>query len=176
VRFSLVLLDSCESGMSTWDEFLAVPHSVDVVAHSGFGTTFPGQIDYEKLVSLDFANERGRSSLTNDFLKLLNRYGFWTNRIFTLWAWPFSVTAASIPSIFYFTPMVIWLLTGSTARSRLRTVLARNPLIWQTHTGVDCNSGGHLPRSDGPAPVDLAALGSTRQGSKVVATAEPNSV
>jgi hypothetical protein len=46
LRFSLVVLDSCRSGLLTLDQYRLVPSEVDTVVHSGREDIAFGQVDY----------------------------------------------------------------------------------------------------------------------------------
>jgi len=110
VHFSLVFLQACESAASSWNEYFAMPSTVDNVAHTGFDSISPEQFDYalladsEHLAKADFDEVR---SLTN----LFRRTGaVYFDSKYTYWRWPLLVTAVSLPKLVYFAPLSLWLL------------------------------------------------------------------
>jgi hypothetical protein len=120
IRISLVAFDACESGITTWSDFRKVSGNVELIAHTGFGSSFPGQIDYTRL-GTENVSDKGT---TDEFVKLFGGQGFWISTKFTLGLWPSLTMVASIPWVVYIIPMLVWLLTWLLPWVRARWLLA----------------------------------------------------
>jgi hypothetical protein len=106
-QFSLVFLESCESGVSSWREYFSIPYGVKVIAHSGFGSIVPAEIDYS-LLSEANGGQGAEVSLPERFIALLKRFGVRIDDRFSVWVWPLLATGASAPLQLYVAPLVMW--------------------------------------------------------------------
>src|SRR2546423_1415559 len=67
--FSLVFLEACESGISSWREYFSISQGVDIVAYTGFGSIWLTQIDYDLLIderSISTTNEDQTALFTSE--------------------------------------------------------------------------------------------------------------
>jgi hypothetical protein len=107
VHFSLVFLESCESAASTWKEYFAIPSSVRSIAHTGFAYISPDQFDY--LLLLSSVQQAADHDLPAALTRFLRRSEVvYIDSRYTYWRWPLLITAASLPSFIYFTPLTLW--------------------------------------------------------------------
>jgi hypothetical protein len=127
IGFSLVFLQACESAVSSWGELELLPSSgVQALAHSGFGSISPTQINYGRLVEPAFAaDDRDTLALLK---KLLSESGMYIDSRYSLWIWPLLVLGASIPKFVFFLPLAVFLALSllSWARSRRFNTSGRN--------------------------------------------------
>lgn len=116
VRFPLVLRAACDSTISSWDEFFAIPGSVGLVAHTGHRIFQFNQLDYAKIFNF---NGR-RSQLANHVSAALENQGIYVQSRASLWFWPMENSLTHIPLTLYFIPLILWLLWIVAAKVGLR--------------------------------------------------------
>lgn len=123
LTFSTVVLDACESGISTWDQLWAIPPTIGAIIDTGLGSTHPGQIDYARLSS--FMKPSNGLSLTYAMTGLLADYGFERSRPGWRWRLPLIMTLTAIPWELYLLPLMVWLARYRPFGSGTRRLVVR---------------------------------------------------
>jgi hypothetical protein len=106
VRFPLLFIESCEGAPYKWDELLAIPASVSVIAHSGFDGIKPAEIDFGALLRTTSEDVAG---FNRSYAAELVKTGVHVEPRWLIWIWPLRVTLQQIPVFWFFVPMALWL-------------------------------------------------------------------
>jgi hypothetical protein len=121
VEFPVVFRAACESGLSGWTEYLAVPASVGVLAHTARQGLKYDQVDY----SAAFAGYGPGRQWTDAFLTQLTRDGIQVDPGRMLWLGPLRETIDRIYPGLFFVPLLVWLVWFGRLRFRARPSRAR---------------------------------------------------
>jgi hypothetical protein len=126
VRFPLIFIESCESAPHKWSEVLAIPSAVAAIAHSGFSTLKPVEIDYGKVGGTE------RDGLGQDLTSELKKVGVRVEPRWLIWIWPLRVTFSQINVLWFFVPMAIWLPASGLAWLRARRPSPKSRAVLRT--------------------------------------------
>jgi hypothetical protein len=117
IRFPLVFLESCESGVSSWGQFLAIPPTVAIIAHTADAHIRPLDINYAELLK----SENRDSDWIAEFSDNLTRHGI---HVEAKWAQAFRPLVAdlkTLPVTLFFLPLALWSMwTAASVGARVR--------------------------------------------------------
>lgn len=106
IRFPLVFRDTCESGVASWREFLAVPKNVGLIAHTGNDSIRYGQIDFAPVFDFD--------DRSPDFYRhvasALENQGIHVDTKATIWIWLARDQLIYEHPAIFFLPLAIWIV------------------------------------------------------------------
>jgi hypothetical protein len=106
LRFALVVRDSCESGMSSWRELLALfPVDLTALVHTGDAVIDYGAIAFQTA----FAGNPSDPTLATGLASGLQRQGLYVSGKNTLIFGFFLRRMAALPAALYFAPIALWL-------------------------------------------------------------------
>jgi hypothetical protein len=106
LHFALVVRDACESGVSSWREWLALlPADVTTLAHSASAIIDYDAIDFEAAFAADPKN----ASLATGLAAELQRQGLHVEGKITLLLGLVLRQMAGVPVLLYFVPLALWL-------------------------------------------------------------------
>jgi len=126
IRFPLVFRDTCESGVWSWREFLTMPKSVDLIAHTGNDSIRYGQIDFERV--FDFG-DRG-PEFYHHIASALESQGIHVDTKATIWIWLVRDQLIYEHPTVLFVPLALWIvwIAWAPAIAATRRVAASHPL------------------------------------------------
>jgi hypothetical protein len=122
LRFPVIFMESCDSGPLEWNEYLAIPPSVEILAHSGTSGLKPVEIEYTGLLDTAGGSARNAGDFKRALIDQLAAKGVQVDSRRSLWRWPAKTMLASIPVFWFFLPLGIWIaaLCGLAFARRLR--------------------------------------------------------
>jgi hypothetical protein len=104
MRFPIVFREACQSAVTSWREALAIPSSVNAIAHSGLANIDPKVIDY-----IHMLDRTRRVSLPSRLESLLRGSGVHVDHRSAIWVWPTLVNLQSVHPALFFAPLLVWL-------------------------------------------------------------------
>jgi len=105
VRFPLVVRAACGSGVTTWQEYRAVPGAVERLGHTDMQNLDLLHMDYAKLLA---ASPTGTGWIAS-FAAALPQAGLHVDAPRSLWWRPLVSSLQAIPLALYFAPIAGWL-------------------------------------------------------------------
>jgi hypothetical protein len=124
VRFPLAFREACASGLRTWREYMMVPDSVVLIAHSAMAELDSATINYSKIFA-DFSRDANWQTVLSTGI---HADGVHVNSRWTVWLWVALIGVGSIPSVLFFLPLaawLIWYLVGVAVRRRRNALTSR---------------------------------------------------
>lgn len=104
VRFALVFRQACESGVSSWEEFRALPANVGAIAHTAGGRISYRDIDYEAVLGAAPPAE----GLVGHVAAELRARGVHVDAPGTMWTWLVREAAVAFWPYLLFVPLGLW--------------------------------------------------------------------
>lgn len=105
VRLALVFRAACASGIWSWREFSEWPQNMDAIAHTENQTL----LDSQMIRIANFQVEPGETWVQG-IENTLDHNGIHVNEHDTAWIWVVILTIGSVNPVFYFIPLLVWLL------------------------------------------------------------------
>ncbi|MCK6454762.1 MAG: hypothetical protein L6R19_28545 [Alphaproteobacteria bacterium] len=105
VRFPLVFRQACESGVSSWEEFRALPANVGAIAHTAGGRIAYRDIDYAAVL----AAAASVDGVTGHIARELRARGIHVDQPKAMWTWLVRDAAVAFWPYLLFVPLALWL-------------------------------------------------------------------